>query len=185
MKYSPILLAALMLGGCVSLLPKPPPPPRTFVLEAQDVAQLSGAPIDAVVGIASPSGERALLGTDLIWRTGDTIAYVSQVAWSGRADASLQQMLAETIIRQGRFRSSTRSGEAQADYEIRWDIRDFEVLEDRMVARFVADVRVMAPGRRIIAAETITASAPSSAGRRAICGSYHEHRGPGAQSPLQ
>src|SRR6185503_6756138 len=127
MKYSPILLAALMLGGCISLLPKPPPAPTTFVLEAQNVTQLTGAPVDAVIGIASPSGERAILGPDLIWRTGDTIAYVSQASWSGRADASLQQMLAVTIIQQGRFRSATRSGEASADFEIRWEVLDFEV----------------------------------------------------------
>lgn len=162
MKFSPVLLAAAMLGGCITLLPKPPPPPRTFVLEAGDVAQLSGAPIDSVVAISSPTGERALLGTDLIWRTGDTIAYVSQVAWSGRADAALQQMLAETIIRQGRFRASTRSGEAQADYEIRWDVLDFEVRDSDMKARFSAEVRIVAPGRRIIAAQIITTEAPVS-----------------------
>jgi ABC-type uncharacterized transport system auxiliary subunit len=160
MKTSPILLAALMLGGCVSLLPKPPPPPRTFVLEAGDVAQLSGAPVDAVVAISSPTGERALLGPDLIWRSGDTIAYVSQAAWSGRADAALQQMLAETIIRQGRFRSSTRSGEAQADYEIRWDVLDFEVREADMKARFSAEVRIVGPGRRIVASQIVTTEAP-------------------------
>jgi ABC-type uncharacterized transport system auxiliary subunit len=157
-----ILIPILLLGGCISLLPEPPPPPRTYVLEAQNVRELPGEPIDAVVGVAIPGGERALLGSDLVWRTGDTIAYVAQSAWSNRASDSLQQMLAETLIRQGRFRSSTRSGEARADYEIRWEVLDFEVREDTMTARFAADVRLVAQGRRIIASELIVAEAPVS-----------------------
>ncbi len=42
MKRLAILLAASMLGGCISLLPKPPPPPATFVLEAQNGQSMSG-----------------------------------------------------------------------------------------------------------------------------------------------
>jgi cholesterol transport system auxiliary component len=162
MRASILLLSASMLSGCISLLPKPPPPPRTYVLEAQNVQEVQGAPIDAVIAVAQPTGERALLGFDLIWRTGDTIAYVDQSAWSNRAADALQQTLAETVIRQGRFRASTRSGEARADYEIRWEVLDFEVREEDMTARFVADVRLVAQGRRIIASEIISTSAPVS-----------------------
>jgi ABC-type uncharacterized transport system auxiliary subunit len=157
-----LLAATTTLGGCITLLPEPPPPPRTYVLEAQDVQELQGEPIDAVIGIAQPTGERALLGADLIWRTGDTIAYVAESQWSNRASDALQQVLSETIIRQGRFRSSTRSGEARADYEIRWEVLDFEVREETMTARFSADVRLVAQGRRIIASELIVAEAPVS-----------------------
>lgn len=158
-----LLVAASMLGGCITLLPEPPPPPRTYVLEARDVQELQGAPVDAVIGVAQPTGERSLLGADLIWRTGDTIAYVDQSQWSARAADALQQILAETMIRQGRFTSSTRSGEARADYEIRWEVLDFEVREDDMQAHFRADVRLVAPGRRIIASRTVEATAPVSA----------------------
>ena len=158
-----LLLAASMLGGCISLLPEPPPPPRTYVLEARSVESLQGAPIDAVIAVAQPTGERAILGFDLIWRTGDTIAYVDQSQWSNRAADALQQILAETITNQGRFRASTRSGEARADYEIRWEVLDFEVREEDMTAHFRADVRVVAPGRRIIASRIIDTSAPVGA----------------------
>jgi ABC-type uncharacterized transport system auxiliary subunit len=156
------LIPILALGGCVSLLPEPPPPPRTYVLEAQDVAELEAAPIDAVIAVAEPGGERALLGADLIWRTGDTIAYVSNSAWSNRASASLQQILVETITRQGRFRAAARAGDALAEYTLRWEVLDFEVREDTMTARFSADVRVVEAGRRIIASQIITAEAPVS-----------------------
>lgn len=159
-RASIILLAPTLLGGCISLLPEPPPPPRTYVLEARDVQQLQGAPIDAVIGVAAPTGERALLGADLVWRTNDTIAFVAQSQWSNRAADALQQILAETIIRQGRFRASTRLGEARADYEIRWEVLDFEVREEDMKAHFVADVRLVTQGRRIIASQIVSAEAP-------------------------
>ena len=158
-----LLLAASMLGGCITLLPEPPPPPRTYVLEARNIEPLQGVPIDAVIGIAQPTGERSILGSDLIWRTGDTVAYVDQSQWSSRAADALQQILAETIISQGRFRASTRTGEARADYEIRWEILDFEIREEDMTAHFRADVRLVAPGRRIIASQIIDTAAPVSA----------------------
>lgn len=156
------LAAATMLCGCISLLPKPPPPPTIFVMESGAVGRLQGEPIDAVITVASPGGERTILGADLIWRTGDTLSYVSGAQWSARAQDGLQSMLVETLQRQGRFRAAAKSGDATSDYEIRWDVLDYEVLEDRMVARFVVDVRLVAPGRRIIASEMITSEAPVS-----------------------
>lgn len=155
------LLASLtLLGGCISLLPEPPPPPALYVLEAQGVQPLPGAPIDAVIAVAEPTGERAILGADLIWRTGDSIAYVGQTQWSSRASEALQQTLLETLLRQGRFRSAARAGEAQAEYQIRWEVLDFEVREETMTARFVADVRLVARGRQILAQRIVSAEAP-------------------------
>jgi ABC-type uncharacterized transport system auxiliary subunit len=163
MRAAPMLVSTLLIGGCISLLPEPPPPPRTYVLEARNIQELQGEPIDAVVAIAQPMGERAILGADLIWRTGDTIAYVEQSQWSNRAADALQQMLVETVIHQGRFRAATRSGEARADYEIRWEVLDFEVREEDMSARFRAEVRLVEQGRRIVASHLVDTSAPVSA----------------------
>ncbi len=158
-----LLLTASLLGGCISLLPEPPPPPRTYVLEARNIEPLHGAPIDAVIAVAQPTGERTILGADLIWRTGDTVAYVDQSQWSSRATDALQQILTETLTAQGRFRAATRSGEARADYEVRWEVLDFEVHEDDMAAHFRADVRIVAPGRRIVASRIVETTAPVSA----------------------
>jgi len=155
-----LLVSITALSGCISLLPEPPPPPRTFVLEAQNVTAAQGAPVDAVIGVATPNGERAILGADLIWRTGDSIAYVDQTQWSSRAADSLQQMLVETMIRQGRFRAATRAGEARSDFEVRWEVLDFEVQEESMQARFVAEVRLVRQGRQIVASRIISTEAP-------------------------
>lgn len=155
-----VLASTLVLSGCISLLPEPPPAPRVFVLEAGAVERLPGEPLDLVVGVAMPAGERAILGADLIWRTGDQLAYVARTQWSNRADEALQAMLTETLTRQGRFRAAVRAGEARSDLELRWDVLDFQVAEESMIAHFVADVKLVAsPGRVVIASEIISAEA--------------------------
>lgn len=175
-----LLASTLALSGCISLLPEPPPAPRVFVLEAGEVERLPGAPLDLVIGVSTPAGERAILGSDLIWRTGDQLAYVSQTQWSNRANEALQSMLTETLTRQGRFRAAVRSGDARSDVEVRWDILDFQVAEESMTARFVADVKLVATtSRRILASEIVTAEAPvadraSSAAAQALARAARE-----------
>ncbi|MFT3729592.1 MAG: ABC-type transport auxiliary lipoprotein family protein [Terricaulis sp.] len=161
MKRILLLLSAVALSGCIHLLPKAPPPPRTFVMAAGDVAQANGAPVDAVINVADPSGERSILGNLLVWRTGDEIAYVAGTAWSTRAEDALQQMLVETLSRQQRFRAAARTGEAAGAYEVRWEILEFDVQQNDMQAHFRADVKLVAsPGRRVIAQKMVDAHAP-------------------------
>src|SRR5262249_32940530 len=117
MKRASVLIAAVLLSGCISLLPKAPPPPRTFLLSAGDVARAQGAPIAAVMAVAAPTGDRALLGAEMAWNTGDELAYVDHTQWSAHADDALQAMLVETLSRQGRFRAAGRTGETAAQYE--------------------------------------------------------------------
>jgi hypothetical protein len=81
--------------------------------------------------VAQPTGERSILGFDLIWRTGDTIAYVDQSQWSNRASDALQQIW--------RRRSSIKAASAPPRarvrrariIEIRWEVLDFEVQRRR------------------------------------------------------
>jgi ABC-type uncharacterized transport system auxiliary subunit len=162
MKRALILLAAtLALSGCISLLPKPPAPPRTFMLTAGDVAHAPGTPINAVIAVAQPSGERALLGEEMVWSTGDEVAYVGGTQWSAHADEALQTILIETLSRQGRFRAAGRTGETGAQYEVRWEVLNFQVDNASMTARFRADVKLtQAPGRQVVAQEIVEASAP-------------------------
>jgi len=161
MKRALILAAALSLAGCISLLPKAPPPPRTFMLSAGDIAPAQGAPVEAVIAVAQPTGERALLGTDMVWSTGSEVAYVGHAQWSAHADDALQALLVETLSRQHRFRAAGRTGETSAQYEIRWEVLNFQVDNASMTARFRADVKLtQAPGRQVLAQEIIEASAP-------------------------
>jgi ABC-type uncharacterized transport system auxiliary subunit len=158
---APVL--ALSLSGCVTLLPPPPPAPRIFVLEAGDVPVQTAAPIAGVVAVNPPTGERTVLGTDLVWRTGDELAYVAQTQWSARADAALQSRRSATLTRQNRCAAVGRVGEARADYEVRWEVLDFEIVQDSMQARFVANVQVLAsPGRHVLAQRIVATEAPVS-----------------------
>lgn len=156
-----LLSGVALLGGCISLLPEPAPPPRIFVLEAGAVAAAPGPRLDAVIAVALPGGERSILGTDLTWRTGDELAFVAQTQWSSRAENALHAMLLETLAGQEKFAAVTRAGEGRAEYEVRWDVLDFEVRETDMSAHFAADVRIMAlPARSVLAQRRIEASAP-------------------------
>lgn len=174
------LAPLLMLGGCISLLPPPPPPPRVYVLEAGAVDQAADVHVDAVVSVALPTGERSVLGKDLVWRTGDELAFVAQSQWSNSADLALQSLLVETLMRQHAFRAAMRQGIARGQFEIRWEILDFEIQESSMTARFVADVSLLAsPGRRVVAQEIIQTEAPladrtSSAAARALARAARE-----------
>lgn len=157
-----VLLSALtLLGGCISLLPEAPPPPRIFALEAGNVARTAAQRLDAVIAIAQPGGERSILGTDIIWRSGDELALVAQTQWSSRAENALHAMLLETMTAQGAFAAIARAGEGRADYELRWDVLDFEVRENDMSAHFAADVRIVSlPTRAILAQRRIEATSP-------------------------
>lgn len=152
-----VLLASLsLLGGCITLFPDPPEPPRLYVLEAGQAEALAGAPLDATIGVSLPEGERALLGSDLLWRTRDELELVGHSQWSNRADAALQSMLVQTLVGQARFRAATRQGDAHADYELRWEVLDFEVVADTRIAHFVADVKLVAlPSRRVVAQRVV------------------------------
>ncbi|MES1198937.1 MAG: ABC-type transport auxiliary lipoprotein family protein [Pseudomonadota bacterium] len=153
--------AVLALSGCISLLPKAGPPPRVFVLEGAQVERAQGAQLPVVVAVAPPDGERMLLGSDLVWRTGDQVALVAQTQWSARAQDSLQRLVVQTIARQGRVAAAVRAGEARADYEVRWELTSFEVDEASMQARFAATVHIVeALSRRVVASEEIEAQAP-------------------------
>ena len=95
MRRALLLLPLLLVGGCISLLPKPPPPPRVFALEASNVERVQGAPISDVITVGEPSGEDAIIGTSLVWRTGDQLASIAQTQWSDDASDALQAMLVE------------------------------------------------------------------------------------------
>ncbi|MDX2276376.1 MAG: ABC-type transport auxiliary lipoprotein family protein [Hyphomonadaceae bacterium] len=155
-----LLTSVLALSACVSILPEAPPAPTLFVLEADAVTQAQGAVIDRVISVARPSGERTLLGSDLVWRTGDQVAFVAGARWTGDADALLQTVLVQTLAQQQRFRAAVRAGDAIADYQVRWTVQNFEAVESGMTARFVADVTLVASGRQVVATERVVAEAP-------------------------
>lgn len=163
MKRMLLVLSALILSGCVSLLPEAPPPPRVFALEAVDVAPLEGDALAVVVAVADPDGESAIRGTELVWRNGAELAYVAQTRWSERADDLLQAMVIDTLSAQGQVRAAVRPGAARADVLLSWTLRDFEIVESggAYEARFAAHVMLIdRANRAILGVRDIATSAP-------------------------
>lgn len=144
--------AALLLGGCISILPDAPPPPNVYTLRVGDVAPASGTPKPLVVTVSAPAAQRLASGSDIVWRTGPEMAVMDAVAWDDSAPDLLQMMLAETLDRRGAFKGAARSGSGvRGDVDVRWDILAFEVVEDgSLEAVFSATVRLVESRSRVV-----------------------------------
>lgn len=158
---TPVAAAALAMtaSACVSVLPDPPPPPRIYNLTAGP--PLGGpqtlAPSPAVIAVAMPGGPRALMGSEIAWRTDGVFRYVAGAEWAGRAPDLLQAALADAVDGAGVVRAGVRSGSGvRADYEIAWDIAAFQVEEENgeLTARFAAVARLVDARSRALLAQT-------------------------------
>lgn len=151
----PALAAATLLSGCVSVLPKPPPPPRIFVLRAGPVEPVATAGLPIVVAVSQPRAPRGAAGTDIVWRNGGEVAFMERSAWDGTAPELLQAMLTEVLDQRGVVAAAVSTGGGvRADTELRWTIHAFEVVEEagKLEAVMDADVMLLDTANRRIAA---------------------------------
>ncbi len=144
--------AALLVSGCISILPDAPPPPNVYTMRAGAVGPLGATPKPLVIVVGTPSAQRMAAGSDIVWRTGPEIAVLERVAWDDSAPDLLQTMLAETLDRRGAFRAALRGGGgARGDFDVRWDVLAFEVVEDGgLEAVFTATVRLIDSRSRVV-----------------------------------
>ncbi len=158
------IAALLVLAGCVSILPEPPPAPFVYPLRAAPQAPPQGAPAPLVLANGRPNTVQALAVLDVVWVRDGRVAYLERETWTARAPEALQTLLAETISAQDLVRAAIRVGEGpRADYEVRWDLFAFQIEEspDRIEARIEAAVRlVRSGGREVVAARAVSLSAP-------------------------
>lgn len=145
-------IAALALGGCISILPDPPPAPYTYTMRAGPVEPIAAAALPIVVSVGAPSMQRMAAGADIVWRTGPEVAVMEGVAWDNATPDLLQLLLAETLDRRGAFRAALRSGSGvRADLDVRWDVLAFEVVDDgALAAVFSANVRLVDARSRVV-----------------------------------
>jgi cholesterol transport system auxiliary component len=111
----------------------------------------------AVIAVAMPGGPRALMGSDIAWRTNGVFRYVAGAEWAGRAPDMLQAALADAVDGAGVVRAGVRAGSGvRSDYEIAWDITAFQVEEEdgRINARFAAVARLVDARTRALLAQT-------------------------------
>ncbi len=97
---------------------------RLVRARSRRVCNLAGDVIAEVVSVAPPLGQRHSR-RDLIWRTGDSMAYVSQSQWIGRAQERLQHCWCKRWRAKAASAPPLRVGDAQSNYEVRWDVTRF------------------------------------------------------------
>lgn len=166
---STALAATLLNSGCISLLPKQPPPTPLYALasfQPDSPAQAgAGAEAGAIFAIQTPEGPAAMLGDDLVWRIEQKVAFVENAAWSGPARLELAALLADALRgRPGVRASALTADSARADVSLRWVIDAFEVVEadgNAPQAHFVASAQLVdARNRALIATHRVGVSKP-------------------------
>jgi ABC-type uncharacterized transport system auxiliary subunit len=163
-RFSLLVLAVGAVSGCVSLLPAPSEAPRLYVIETTTPAA-SAAPLPVVLSVARPATPQALSGRDIAWRRGVELAYLDSAAWEGDAPAMLHRLLLDSLDRQNLARAVIRVADGSlADFELRWDVLRFEVVEDSpTVQRAALDISarlVGAKSRTVLAATRISHETP-------------------------
>jgi cholesterol transport system auxiliary component len=166
-KFALLLALGFALGasGCIRLLPKPPPPPMIYSLDAAPAgAPPAFAPKNTVISVGVPDAPRSLSTADLAWRTNGVLAYVEQASWQGRNLDLLQTLLVHTFDRSGKVRGAVRTGEGGSNAEIHWDLIAFEVVEGAgLEARIQTNVKLFeSRTRRLIAQREFAESVPMS-----------------------
>lgn len=167
-----LLLPALALANCVSVLPKPAPAPDVYTLsfQADDApsAPLNGQPI--VVSIEPPNMSRLEAGANIVWRMTDgRLAIQPGVEWAGPSPVLLQGLATEAIDRTGAGKVIAirdAAGIAGA-FELLWDVRAFHAVdagEQALNAEIVFAAKLIdRRSRIIIGAQTFRKTAPLGA----------------------
>lgn len=121
-------LLALVLAGCISLLPKTKPA-QLYRFGATAPAAASAAPSARPVGVFWSNGtfQRESGGDRILTVTGDRAAYIAEARWAAPAEVLFDQAVFETFDSDaGRVRLVPRGAPAPTDFVLRVDVRDFE-----------------------------------------------------------
>lgn len=164
-------LAAMLLAGCVSLLPESEPV-SAYRLSSPEPHEWSGTEW-TIVEIEAPQAPRGLAGDNIaVVTNGQSLSYIAGARWISPVPGLVQNLIIDTF-------NATQPGLAPArpddgvrgDYELRLDMRQFEAVYDegasaapvvrvRLAARLIAE-----RGRRFVGARVFSAEIRASANR--------------------
>ncbi|WP_374470226.1 ABC-type transport auxiliary lipoprotein family protein [Phenylobacterium sp.] len=174
-------IAALALGGCISLFPKSDPA-QLYRFGQTPVSTTATAPPAGSVAVfrAGSVFQSEASGDRLLAITGDEASYIADSRWVAPASVLWDQaVLTAFDAAPGRVRLVSRGELARADYVLRLDVRSFETrYENGPDAAPTVLVRVRAaltrPRDRAFAREQIFEARVPAAGNRvsAIVGGY-------------
>jgi cholesterol transport system auxiliary component len=165
----PVLVCAIALSGCLSVLPEPQIPSALIAMPA-DRAQAPADPLQADVSVYPPDATRAFAGVDIAVRSDQEMVYLGDVRWVDSAPRLLQNAVVDSLAKAGGDgRAVTAQIGARVDYEVRWRIIDFSASRDAGPVRVEVAVSLLdALTRRMVAQDTFAATgAPSDRAPRA------------------
>ena len=116
---------ALVLAGCVSLVPKSKPSQlfRFGVPSAATPARTEGVGVFRAGGVFA----REAAGDRILTMTGDRAAYIAQVRWVAPAEVLFDEAVATAFdAAPGRVRLVSRGEPTRAELALRLDVRNFE-----------------------------------------------------------
>jgi cholesterol transport system auxiliary component len=129
-----VLIFAVALAGCVSLLPKQKPV-QMYRFEAALPTSPPAAPIPGqpfALRLAPLSFELAAGSDRILTVNGDRTAYIAGARWVSTADSLFDDALSRAFeAHAGPARLLERGEAAPADYVLKLDVRAFEVHYDR------------------------------------------------------
>ena len=123
-------VVGLLLAGCGSIsLVKPTPAADIFDFSSQVTIEQEIAAVDWRLVVEEPQAVRSI-DTDriMIKPTGHEVRYIKGARWSDRVPSLLQGQFVEVFEDSGRLQSIGRDTSGlPADYELKADLRDFQV----------------------------------------------------------
>jgi cholesterol transport system auxiliary component len=168
LKITFLLVMALLLGGCISLLPDAGPGPDIYRLSkivqttpTQEVARLVLLPL-----VQAP---RELKNNRVALVTGQqSISYAANARWASSTPEMLQVLFADALRNQAAIQVVYPADGINADFEVRIILQNFEAIYDQgQVSSPIAEVQILVrlierKTRTLIAEKTISSSARSS-----------------------
>ena len=141
-----IAMLTLPMAGCITLLPKPGNPPAVVAMRADPTLPRQAVQSPFTIGIGVPTMPAMLLGNQIaVLRKDRTFAYVEGLRFSASAQLLIQNVVLETFDLAGSSRAAVRAVTiARPDYELHFDVSDFQVTEPQGRTRGMARIEATA-----------------------------------------
>jgi ABC-type uncharacterized transport system auxiliary subunit len=139
-------MLTLPMAGCITLLPKPGNPPAVVAMRADPTLPRQAVQSPFTIGIGVPTMPAILLGNQIaVLRKDRTFAYVEGLRFSASAQLLIQNVVLETFDLAGSSRAAVRAVTiARPDYELHFDVSDFQVTEPQGRTRGMARIEATA-----------------------------------------
>lgn len=167
MMKKPILagFAALALTGCVSVLPKAPPPAPRYLIDPVSYSEAAQTPVAWSLVVDDPSSTRVYDSTKIaLLRNPGRIEYYANGEWADRAPRLVQAALTRSFENTGRILSvGDRVALSRGNFTLQTDIRVMHaVYEDgKPSALFGVYARLVDARGGVIAAKLFEQKTPA------------------------